>query len=55
MVRDLEVKAWIHAIFIFFPFQNLFVFASLKAMHLLVTLNHISFSKRKAKYEKNSN
>ena len=39
----------------FFPFQNLFVFASLKAMHLFVTLKHISFSKRKVKYEKNSN
>lgn len=36
----------------FSPFQNLFVFASLIAVHLLTTINHMTFYKRKLKYEK---
>lgn len=52
MVRDLKDKSMGSCNLHFPPFKT-FVFASLKAMHLLVTVNCISFSKRgKVKYEK---
>lgn len=52
MVRDLKDKSMGSCNLHFFPPFKTFVFASLKAMHLLVTVNCISFSKRKVKYEK---
>ena len=54
IVRDLKVKNMdlCNLYFFFPPFQNLFVFASLGAVHLLMTINHMTFYKRKLKYEK---
>lgn len=52
MRRDLKVKSLDSRNLHFSPFQNLFVFASLKVFHLLITLNHMTFYERKLKYEK---
>lgn len=48
MVRDLEVQSMDSYNLHFPPFENLFVFASLKIVHL----NNVTFYKRKLKYGK---